>query len=226
MLLHPCACRPHHRPRRRADPEPHRRPAAWRDLRRRRRWMRSPRGSAMRSGPGSRRASTGRCWRPAADRARGSPGRSSGLRVRTFDQDHGYSRSLGLRIGGFGYSTDVVRLDEAAFAALAGVDTLGGRLASASRRIRRTRIWTGCWPGSARVGPRRTVLTHMGTDMDWASWLRACPRGWSWGSTGWCWKWGRGSASGGRCATGDEGRYRGASGPGEAAGIPVGTGPE
>ena len=31
--------------------------------------------------------------------------------------------SLGLRIGGFGYSTDVVELDEAAFAALAGVDT-------------------------------------------------------------------------------------------------------
>ena len=43
--------------------------------------------------------------------------------VRLFEQDHGFIPSLGLRIGGFGYSTDVVGLDDAAFAALEGVDT-------------------------------------------------------------------------------------------------------
>ena len=48
---------------------------------------------------------------------------AAGLAVRVFTQNHGKVESLGLRIGGFGYSTDVLSLDEAAFAALAGVDT-------------------------------------------------------------------------------------------------------
>ena len=102
------------------------------------------------------------------------PGESfslAGMTVTVFDQDHGFSRTLGLRVGGFAYSTDVADLDEAAFAVLAGV-----------------RIWVvGCFqraphPTHAglarvvgwaeRVAAPRTVLTHMGTDMDWA-WLRA-----------------------------------------------------
>ena len=45
------------------------------------------------------------------------------MQVRLFEQDHGFIPSLGLRIGNFGYSTDVVSLDDAAFAALEGVDT-------------------------------------------------------------------------------------------------------
>ena len=39
-----------------------------------------------------------------------------------FVQDHGFSTTLGLRIGGFAYSTDVTELDDDAFAALAGVE--------------------------------------------------------------------------------------------------------
>src|SRR5437763_3541922 len=41
-----------------------------------------------------------------------------GIRVVPFVQDHGFSKTLGFRIGGMAYSTDVVELDEAAFAAL------------------------------------------------------------------------------------------------------------
>ena len=48
---------------------------------------------------------------------------TAGMRVQLFEQDHGFIPSLGLRIGGFGYSTDVVSLDDAALAALEGVDT-------------------------------------------------------------------------------------------------------
>lgn len=97
---------------------------------------------------------------------------AAGLSVRVFDQDHGFVRSLGLRVGGFGYSTDVVSLDDAAFAALAGVDTwvVGCFQRYAPHRthawIARVEEWV------ARLRPRRTVLTHMGVDMDWA-WLRA-----------------------------------------------------
>ncbi len=96
---------------------------------------------------------------------------AGGVPVSVFEQDHGFISTLGLRIGGFGYSTDVVGLDEAAFAALAGVDTWV--VGCFQRGRHRTHAWLSLaleWV--ARLGPRRTVLTHMGTDMDWA-WLGA-----------------------------------------------------
>ena len=94
-----------------------------------------------------------------------------GLRVVTFDQDHGYSRSLGLRAGPLAYSTDAVTLDEAAFALLAGVDTWV--VGCFQRGEHRTHAWLDrVLEWIARVHPRRAVLTHMGQDMDWA-WLRA-----------------------------------------------------
>ena len=85
-------------------------------------------------------------------------------------------RHSGLRIGGFGYSTDAVRLDDAAFAALAGVDTwvvgcFRPDPASDARAFRPGTVW------AARVGARRTVLTHMGTDMDWAWMIERMPPG-------------------------------------------------
>jgi phosphoribosyl 1,2-cyclic phosphate phosphodiesterase len=94
------------------------------------------------------------------------------MEVRLFQQDHGFIPSLGLRVGGFGYSTDLVALDDAAFAALEGVDTwvVGCFLRRGPHKthadLRRVLDW------AHRVAARRTVLTHMGTDMDWG-WLRA-----------------------------------------------------
>jgi phosphoribosyl 1,2-cyclic phosphate phosphodiesterase len=101
----------------------------------------------------------------------------AGMQVRLFDQDHGFSRSLGLRIGGFGYSTDVVGLDDAAFAALDGVDTwvVGCFLRQGPHKTHADLSQVQSW--AQRIGARRTVLTHMGTDMDWG-WLRShLPRG-------------------------------------------------
>jgi phosphoribosyl 1,2-cyclic phosphate phosphodiesterase len=96
---------------------------------------------------------------------------AAGIPVRFFDQDHGFTRSLGLRVGQFGYSTDAVALDEAAFSALAGVDTWV--VGCFQREPHRTHAWLGrVLDWAARVAARRTVLTHMGTDLDWA-WLRA-----------------------------------------------------
>src|SRR5690242_13388580 len=42
----------------------------------------------------------------------------SGVRVVPFEQNHGFTTSLGFRFGPFAYSTDLVQLDEAGFAAL------------------------------------------------------------------------------------------------------------
>jgi phosphoribosyl 1,2-cyclic phosphate phosphodiesterase len=96
----------------------------------------------------------------------------AGVQVRLFDQDHGHLHSLGLRIGRFGYSTDVVGLDDAAFAALEGVDTwvVGCFLRAGPHKTHADLSEVLAW--ARRVKARRTVLTHMGTDMDWA-WLSA-----------------------------------------------------
>ncbi|MCK8783734.1 MBL fold metallo-hydrolase [Roseomonas sp. NAR14] len=101
---------------------------------------------------------------------------AAGLALRTFEQDHKVMRTLGLRIGGFAYSTDVVELPEKSLATLEGIDT-----------------WVvGCFqrdphPVHANIGrvlewverlrPRRTVLTHMGPDMDYAMLREMLPPG-------------------------------------------------
>lgn len=97
---------------------------------------------------------------------------TAGMNVRLFEQDHGFITSLGLRIGGFGYSTDVVALDEAAFAALEGVDTwlVGCFLRKGPHKTHADLAQVLAWRD--RIQPRRTVLTHMGNDMDWA-WMQA-----------------------------------------------------
>jgi len=114
-------------------------------------------------------------FRPVLEARAVVPGethRIAGMTVRLFDQDHGFSRSLGLRIAGFGYSTDVVGLDDAAFDALAGVDTwvVDCFLRRGPHRTHADLETVLAW--ARRVGARRTILTHMGTDMDWA-WMAA-----------------------------------------------------
>ncbi len=97
---------------------------------------------------------------------------AAGLTIRLFNQNHGKVDTLGLRVGSFGYSTDVVALDQAALATLDGVRTWvvdcfqreGPHWTHADLRT------VLCWVD--RLKPKRTVLTHMGTDMDWA-WMRA-----------------------------------------------------
>jgi phosphoribosyl 1,2-cyclic phosphate phosphodiesterase len=101
---------------------------------------------------------------------------AAGMKVRLFAQDHGHSESLGLRIGCFGYSTDAVTLDDTAFEALAGVDTwvvgcFGRAPHPTHAHFDRVVSW------AERVGARRTVLTHMGTDMDWAWMMERMPAG-------------------------------------------------
>ena len=96
---------------------------------------------------------------------------AGGVRLRIFEQDHGFTRSLGLRAGPLAYSTDAVTLDDAAFALLEGVDTW--IVGCFQRGEHRTHAWLDRVLGwVARVRPRRAVLTHMGQDMDW-DWLRA-----------------------------------------------------
>lgn len=114
-------------------------------------------------------------FRPALDPRVVVPGeqvKMAGLPLQVFEQDHGWVTSLGFRVGGFAYSTDVVRLDELALRILEGVDTwvVGCVCREGPHPTHAYLDLVYSWV--ARIRPRRTVLTHMGTDMDWA-WLKA-----------------------------------------------------
>ncbi len=96
----------------------------------------------------------------------------AGLPIRLFHQNHGMTSSLGFRVGNFAYSTDVVDLPDATLDVLGGLDTWvvdcflrhGRHNAHANLEI------AIGW--AERLKPRRTILTHMGMDMDWG-WLKA-----------------------------------------------------
>lgn len=97
---------------------------------------------------------------------------AAGMAVRVFPQSHGRTTSLGLRVKNFAYSTDVVEFSEESIATLEGLDTwVVGCFLRASHHWTHANLNTVLgWVD--RLRPRRTVLTHMGTDMDWA-WLQA-----------------------------------------------------
>ncbi len=94
-----------------------------------------------------------------------------GVPVRVLRQDHRVMETLGFRIGRFAYSTDLVAMPADSFAALEGLDTwVVGCFQRAPHpvhaHVELVRDWV------ARLKPRRTVLTHMGNDLDWG-WLGA-----------------------------------------------------
>ena len=91
-----------------------------------------------------------------------------------FEQDHGTLSSLGFRFGPIAYANDVVRLPEAAFEAMAGVELL---IVDATRykphpthaHLDLTLEWI------ARIAPRRAFLTNLHIDMDYAEVDRRTP---------------------------------------------------
>lgn len=100
----------------------------------------------------------------------------AGLHVEPFAQDHGFSKTLGFRIAGMAYSTDVVELDEAAFSVIAGVelwivDCLRYDPHPTHSHLAKTLAWI------ERVKPRRAVLTHMDVVLDYATLRRELPPG-------------------------------------------------
>lgn len=113
-------------------------------------------------------------YRPAVEpvplRA-GDAATMAGHRVRTFRQDHAVMDTLGLRIGGFAYSTDLVRLPEESLEQLHGLDTwVVGCFQRRPHKVHANLDQVLDWV--ERLRPRRTVLTHMGPDLD-HGWLRA-----------------------------------------------------
>ena len=93
-----------------------------------------------------------------------------------FTQDHGNSNSLGLRIGSFAYSTDVVGLDDAAFQTLEGIDTWVVDAAREAPHPSHAHLdLTLSW--IERLKPRCAYLTHMNHTMDYDRLLGILPEG-------------------------------------------------
>ncbi|TLU72660.1 MBL fold metallo-hydrolase [Lichenicoccus roseus] len=90
-----------------------------------------------------------------------------GMQFVLFEQIHGRSITIGLRVGAFAYSTDVMELDESALRSLEGVDTwVVGCFQRAPHPAHAHPELIVRW--ARQLGIRRTILTHMGTDLDWA----------------------------------------------------------
>ena len=103
-------------------------------------------------------------------------GPSGAIPVVTFDQDHGGVRSVGYRFGGVAYSSDVVNLDEAAFAALEDldvwiVDALRYRPHPTHAHLERTLSWI------EQLKPRRAILTNLHIDLDYETLKAGLPAG-------------------------------------------------
>ncbi len=98
------------------------------------------------------------------------------LELLPLEQDHGFSRSLGFRIGPVGYSNDLVTMPEASFAALDGlklwiVDALRDRPHPTHAHVERSLEWV------ARLKPEFALLTNMHIDLDYASLKARLPAG-------------------------------------------------
>lgn len=104
------------------------------------------------------------------------PFTAAGMPVVPFAQNHGYSTTLGFRIGPLGYSTDVTGLDDDAFAALAGVelwivDCMRREPHPTHSHLAKTLAWI------ERLQPRRAVLTHMDQSLDYRELSAELPAG-------------------------------------------------
>ncbi|CAH0153535.1 hypothetical protein ROS9278_00778 [Roseomonas sp. CECT 9278] len=113
-------------------------------------------------------------FRPAIEPVWLAPGDTvemAGHSVATFRQDHAVMDTLGLRIGRFAYSTDLVRLPAESLARLHGLDTwVVGCFQRRPHKVHANLDQVLEWVDILK--PRRTVLTHMGPDLD-HGWLLA-----------------------------------------------------
>lgn len=99
-----------------------------------------------------------------------------GMDIHTFEQEHGYSKSLGLRFGPIGYSTDVLDLPEASFEVLDGVHTwiigvFSWKPHFTHAHVDKALEWV------ERVKPERAILTHLGPTIDYAELTDYLPNG-------------------------------------------------
>lgn len=118
-------------------------------------------------------------FRPALEGQVVAPGetiRVGPMAVEIFDQDHVVMRSLGIRIGGFAYTTDVLHFPPESFERLRGLDTwVVGCMTTGTNPVHANLAQVLDW--IAELRPRRAILTHQGDTMDFARVSARLPAG-------------------------------------------------
>jgi len=118
-------------------------------------------------------------YRPALEPNMVAPGERIAvgtMLIEMLELDHFVMRPLGLRIGRFAYTTDVLRFPQESFARLHGLDTwvvscMTPGLNPAHAGLDQVLAWC------RELRPRRTVLTHLGDRMDYAGISARLPKG-------------------------------------------------
>lgn len=91
--------------------------------------------------------------------------------IQTCEQVHGFCKSMGIRCGDVAYCTDVVRIPEQGLKILSNLDLF--IVGCFQRNEHPAHAWIGkVLEWKKIIKPKRTILTHMGPDMDW-NWLKA-----------------------------------------------------
>jgi phosphoribosyl 1,2-cyclic phosphate phosphodiesterase len=99
-----------------------------------------------------------------------------GIDITSLDMDHQVMRVLGIRMGSFAYTTDVVRLSDGDIAALQGLDCWVLGCFQLSPHMTHAHLDLAlAWYRLVR--PKRLILTHMGPDMDYAALRAKMPAG-------------------------------------------------
>lgn len=118
-------------------------------------------------------------YKPVLELRRIAPGDRfavAGMEIVAFDQDHGYSRTVGYRFGPLAYSTDLLDLPEASFRVLAGVQTWIVGTFSLEPHVTHANVDRALgW--IERVRPARAVLTHLGPAIDHEALTASLPKG-------------------------------------------------
>jgi phosphoribosyl 1,2-cyclic phosphate phosphodiesterase len=96
--------------------------------------------------------------------------------VLPIDQDHGYSRTLGFRIGGMAYCTDVCEFPDSSLAMLENLDVwIIGCLVDQPHPTHAHVDKVVAW--AEKLKPKRTVLTHMSPRLDYKALKARLPAG-------------------------------------------------
>jgi phosphoribosyl 1,2-cyclic phosphate phosphodiesterase len=90
------------------------------------------------------------------------------------EQSHGYSKTIGIRIGSFAYSTDVMEFSAESFEKLRGLDVWIVGCLSHEKKPTHANLET-VFGWVEELKPKMTFLTHMSAFMDYDSLLRELP---------------------------------------------------
>ena len=97
------------------------------------------------------------------------------LKIKSFQQNHGFGETTGFRINNIAYSTDVVELNEKAFSNLHDldlwiVDCLRFKAHKTHSHFEKTMEWVN------KIKPKKTILTHMNFEVDYDEITKKLPK--------------------------------------------------